>query len=375
MGWNSVIGQDRVKVLLKNALRNGTVAHAYLFFGPAGVGKDALAIEFAKALLCANGTEEACGTCQHCRKVETLQHPDARLIFALPVGKNEKTGDPPITVLTDDQVAEVREQIRRKAEDPYHPIEVPKANFIKINSIRDIKRDASMSSVEQGRKVFILLGADTMNAEAGNSLLKTLEEPLPGTVILLTTSSKDRLLPTIVSRCQSIYCERLPDEVVETALIERNHAEAPAARVAAQLAGGSYAEATRLLEESIQNERDDVVDFVRLIIGKNRLALLDTVDDLVSSGDRAAVGRSLAMLEGWFRDALRMRSGLPPPMAEADRAPLESFLSKFKNADLPGAVVSVERAIAQIDKNVYLTLVLTNLVIDLRKLLMEPTPA
>ena len=111
--------------------------------------------------------------------MDSFQHPNIKLVFALPAGKNEKNGDDPINVLSDAQVADVRNQIQIKAKDPYYHIEIAKANFIKINSVRDIKREAGMSRIEEGRKIIIIFNADMMNAEASNSLLKTLEEPFP----------------------------------------------------------------------------------------------------------------------------------------------------------------------------------------------------
>ena len=129
MSWSAIVGQERVKALLQRTLQNGQIAHAYLFYGPEGIGKDALAIEYAKSLLCTGGGSEACGVCSNCQRMNSFQHPNVKLVFALPVGKNEKNGDDPIDVLTEEQVAEVREQIIMKANDPYHRIEMTKAKF------------------------------------------------------------------------------------------------------------------------------------------------------------------------------------------------------------------------------------------------------
>lgn len=118
MSWNSIIGQERVKSLLKRILQSKQIAHAYLFYGPEGIGKDAIAIEFAKILNCSAAGEEACEVCSSCQKMKTLQHPNLKMIFALPVGKGERTGDNPFEVLTENQIVEVREQIQRKAADP-----------------------------------------------------------------------------------------------------------------------------------------------------------------------------------------------------------------------------------------------------------------
>ena len=371
MSWSSIVGQERVKALLKRTIQSGRIAHAYLFYGPEGIGKDALAIEFAKTLNCAKGGVEACGICPNCQRMDSFQYPNIKLVFALPVGKNEEKGDDPIDVLTEAQVAEVQEQIQTKAKDPYQRIEITKANFIKINSVRDIKREAAMSRIEDGKKIFIIFNADMMNAEASNSLLKTLEEPLPGTILLLTTSAKDQLLPTIVSRCQLIKCDLLSDAEIETALIAHDGANESIARLAAQLANGSYSNARRLSVQDMMGERKDVVEFMRLVLGKRKTALIDILDELASSTDRLGIERWLKLLQSWLRDALLIQQKAHAPILEEEKQSMESFVKNFQQANLIAAIQSVEKAIAHLDKNVYLHLILTTLAIDLRKNITE----
>ncbi len=371
MSWKSIIGQGRVKSLLQRILESRQIGHAYLFTGPEGVGKDALAIEFAKTLNCSSGTIESCGHCPSCKKMEALQHPDLRLVFPLPAGKGEKTGDDPLEVLAESQVAEVREQIKLKASDPYYHIEIPKAHTIKINSIRDVKRESSMSRVQEGWKIFLILDAEAMNAEAGNSLLKILEEPLPQTMLLLTSSSKDRLLPTIVSRCQLIQCDRLSEDEIETALRSRDGAEPSLAHLAAQLAGGSYRAGRLLISQDIRDDRSEIVKFMRLVLGKQKAPLLEFAEDLLSS-DRSAVERWLKLLGSWIRDAFLLSKNVPVALLEEDRKNLESFVEKYGRADFPAALRTVERAIDHLDKNVYLYLLMINLALQLRKDMEQP---
>ena len=371
MSWSSIVGQERVKALLKRTLQSGQIAHAYLFHGPEGIGKDALAMEFAKALNCVEGSVEACGICANCQRMDSFQLPNINLVFALPVGKNEKNGDDPIDVLTETQVAEVRAQIQTKAKDPYHRIEITRANFIKINSVRDIKREAAMSRIENGKKIFIIFNADMMNAEASNSLLKTLEEPLPGTILLLTTSAKDQLLPTIISRCQLIKCDLLSDAEIETALITHDGVNQNIARLAAQLSNGSYSNARRFSAQDMAGERKEVVEFMLLVLGKRKSALIDAIDELASSTDRPGIKRWLKFLQSWLRDALLIQQKAHAPILEDEKQRMENFIKNFQQANLIAAIQSVEKAIAHLDKNVYLHLILTTLAIDLQKNITE----
>src|SRR5947207_1199986 len=110
MTWNTVIGQHGVKRILRSSIEGNRLAHAYLFSGPDGFGKSAAAIELAKTLNCETGTADACGKCRSCTKFASLQHPNLRLVYPLPVGKGEKNGDDPFAKMSDDDIALIQEE-------------------------------------------------------------------------------------------------------------------------------------------------------------------------------------------------------------------------------------------------------------------------
>ncbi|HTP79643.1 MAG TPA: hypothetical protein VMM57_04495 [Bacteroidota bacterium] len=372
MSWNRIIGQGRVKSILRRALQTDRVAHAYLFSGPEGVGTDALAIELARALNCSESKEEACEHCPNCRRTAVLQHPNLQFLFALPVGKSEKQGDDPLTSLSQEQVESVREQLRLKAIDPYHRVEIPKATFIKINSIRQLKRTSALSQSEPGRKVFIISAAEQMNNEASNALLKTLEEPLADTVLLLTTSEKERLLPTIVSRCQVFQCDPLAAGEIERALVERDGASAEDAAVVSSIAEGSYSVARELLSDDLVKERASVVEFLRMVVGSQRIRLVSFIEEYSSSKDRPSLERWLKVLQSWLREALILNEGVHASGPPAEKSVVENFVRRFPEADLIAAQGSVERAIVHLRKNVYIPLVLSSLAADLKLSIIHP---
>lgn len=371
MGWDRVIGQQRVKDLLKRAIASGQIAHAYCFIGDEGVGKDALAIEFARALNCERGGEDPCDECASCRSVGSLQHPQVRLVVALPAGKGEKTGDDPVKGFTEDQIAALQDEMGLKARDPYYKISMARANFIKVNSIREIRRQAALKKFQRGKKVFILSDAESMNQEASNSLLKTLEEPPPDTVLILTTSRGDQLLPTILSRCQQIRCATLGEEEIASALSARDGIDKEEARVAAALANGSYSVARSLVAEDMGKPRREVVEFVRSLLKNNSVDLLGGIDGMLSSMERSAASRWLRLLQVWFHDALGVREGRRTnPDDDLDR-----FVRKFPQADLIRSAGAVERAIALVQKNVYLPLIFITLALELRASIHGKPPA
>lgn len=366
MKWSSIIGQNRVKLLLRKIIKSNRIPHAMLFYGPEGVGKDALAIEFAKTLLCENNNEEACENCANCRRFESLNHPNLNLVIALPTGRNEKKGDDPLEVLRESQISEIRAQIALKSKNTYHKIEINKANFIKINSVRDIKREASLSQSEVGKKIFLILGAETMNAESSNSLLKTLEEPLQNTIIILTTASKEQLLPTIVSRCQLIQCDLLTESEIASALVKRDHINEQIAMFIAQIANGSYNTAQKLCKIDIIEERDDIIKFIENVLKRTKYGLITKIEEL-SILDKYTIESWLRLLQSWLREALLLQQNAKQPLLDDNENKMRRLVNKFTDANFVESIESVEKAIVHVNKNIYLPLVFTKLSFDLKK--------
>ncbi len=372
--WPRIIGQRRVKQALLAAWRGGRLPHAYLFYGGEGVGKDAAALELARVLRCERGWEEACGECSSCLRMASMQHPDVRLIVALPRGAQEKDDDEPLAKLVPADVRIVQEQLRLKGADPYYRVQIPRANVIKINSIREIRRESSMSTSEGKTRIFIISGADAMNDAASNTLLKTLEEPPGDTMFILTTSRREALLPTILSRCQNVRFDPLTEEEIRGALTQRGHIDGAQASLLARLAGGSYTRALELAGSDLMAQRADVLDFIRKAIGGKTLELIELIERMAETKDRDVHTRFLTLTLLWFRDALVLRHGRE--VINVDQmTELGSFVSRFPGADLARAVGDVERAISLVDRYTYIKLVLAQLAVRLRIAVLKPAAA
>ena len=355
--WPRVIGQERVKQALLGAIRTGRLPHAYLFHGPVGVGKDAMALELARAIHCRVSSEEPCGECDSCEKIRTMQHPDVRLITALPLGKGEEKADGPLAKLGSDDLATVQTEYRKKGENPYHRVTIPKSTVIKINSIRELRRESSMTSFEGRKRVFVISNAQEMGPEASNALLKTLEEPSGDCVIILTAANRDALLPTILSRCQQVRFDPLTDEEIRRALIERDAADEPRAALIARLAGGSYTQALELLDADVLEERAFVVGFIRNALAGHPSKVIADVETVVGWKDRDLVIRFLQFVLLWFRDALVLSRG--GTIINLDQQEdLQRFVSRNPDADLLTALAETERAISLVNRNGYIKLVL-----------------
>lgn len=366
--WNNVIGQQRAKTILQTAIRNQRLAHAYLFWGNTGVGKDALAIEFTRTLLCHTQSEIACGECPGCRKMNTLQHPNLKLIFPLPGSDGEKNedGEP----LETDVLNEVRKQVAEKAKNPYFHIDIPKAKVIRIKSIREVKKESSMTGAEQGKKIFIIFEADAMNDEAANSLLKVLEEPLEDVLFLLVSSRKDALKPTIISRCQLVQCSMLTDDEIASALVERHHVDKQQAYIISRLSNGNFSRAIQLLNDDINVFRTGAVQFLRSVLGTSSIKMFDEQEEYLTGNKRDHAEQLLTMLLVWFRDTVIMREGSAVNILNLDQeAELKNFVGRFGTRNLELCMTAVERSLELLRRNVYLPLVMLSLTVQLRRIL------
>jgi DNA polymerase-3 subunit delta' len=372
MSWDTIIGQRRSKTTLRSALASGRIPHAWIFTGAEGIGKDAAAIEAAKFLRCehqgAQGTP--CDACRGCLTTAALQNANVRFVFALPTGKGEDgRSDSPMLKLSDAEITLVKEQLALKASDPYHNISIPRAQQIKISSIREVKRDIAFAASEEGWRVVIVSEAHLMGEEAANAFLKTLEEPAGHTLLILTTSSRERMLPTIMSRCQEVRFDMLADEEIATALVERNGADRTSAALLAKLAEGSYSRGVELMAGDLNQLRFDVVSFLRTALRRSPVAVHAEIERLTSNSDRTHLERTLALLGVWLRDAyaLRLNAGKERVVNQDQLKDLQSFNSRLGRAPIESLIGGIEQSIRAIRGNAQIPLVFTVLAMRLEE--------
>ncbi|MBO5817016.1 MAG: DNA polymerase III subunit [Paludibacteraceae bacterium] len=263
MLFREIIGQEEVKRLLRQGVRDGRIAHAQLFTGEMGIGKLPLALAYAQYVNCPHRTEEdSCGKCPTCLQYQNLQHPD--LHFAFPIVKSD-TGD-----VCDDFVDKFRSLILLQPyfdmNDWYRQMGIEtKQAIIYEKESSEIVRKLSLKSFGEGYKVMIIWQAERMNTECANKLLKLLEEPPQKTLFLLVSEHPDQLLTTILSRTQEIRVPRLGEETIKNALLanSENISDQMAADLA-HIANGSYVAATKLLDQT-KEQTQFFNDFVALM--------------------------------------------------------------------------------------------------------------
>jgi DNA polymerase-3 subunit delta' len=369
--FKSVIGQDRLKKRLASVIEQKRLAHAYLFQGPRGVGKDAMAIRIAMGLNCANGSIEGCGQCGPCRQFLRLEHPAFHLIIPVPTR--------PKSMNQGKYNELVNEKMTERINNPYQEISfAPAINAlpsIGIEQIRNLKHHLILKQQSEYR-IILISHADSMTLPASNSLLKLLEEPPAGTLLFLTTSMLSRILPTITSRCQNLRFDALSDADIENALIEQWHFDNDNARFFSKMANGSLYRALSLADAHFEELRSEAWNFLAVSLQGNHLKRLDTCDTLIRELDKSGIHSLLQLLLTWLRDLLCIQSGVQERVINHDRAiQLNRFLNQFGDLSLEQAILETEHAIASLHKNVYLNLIIHTLSQKLNKLAKGRTAA
>lgn len=364
--WNSIIGQSKVIENLKSIYKNNKLAHAFIFYGNDGVGKDAVAIEFAKLLNCQNiiNGDEACGVCESCKKITSFSSEYFHFICALPAGKSDTLESDPLDKLTAVDFDAYLVQLSIKAEDPYYHIDLPNANNIRINSIRNLINKIYLSGGRNYKKVFLISEADKMKQEASNALLKILEEPPKNSVIILTTSKINTLPPTIIGRCQKIYFEPLQENQIIEKLTHINklngnfeHYSKAEIKLASKLSGGSYSRTVELLDLGVLELRDLAIKFLISIIKDDQFEVVSIVRSISTKSDKNKAKFFLFVLNGWFKDLLHCNHSseiMDETISNSDVSErLSNFSKNFPETDIFEVIMALEEAEKLIIQNVH----------------------
>lgn len=263
MGFESLLGNERLRETLSASLSKGHISHFYLISGPRGSGKHTLAKLLAGAILC-QGQGKPCGVCGPCRKLESNNHPDF------------------ITV-----------------EDPEH-----KSVAVKI--VRQFREDVFIRPNESEYKIYLF--PQELGLEGQNALLKILEEPPRYGVFILLTDNPEKLLPTVRSRCTELKMQALPDKLLHRQL-RMDFPQASEDDLASAMArsGGYLGQARDILREG-DTVPPQTESFVRCFAGKDSLGLTMTLVPM-EKWKRDALGEILQSWLGLTEEALACRIG------------------------------------------------------------------
>ena len=303
MGFETLLGNERLKDNLARSLRRGHISHFYLISGPAGSGRHTLARLLAAAILCRE-PDAPCLQCRVCRKVLDGNHPD------------------------------------------FITVDDPEKKTVPVDLIRQARADIFVRPNESDHKIYLFPRAQDMGLPGQNALLKVLEEPPEYGVFLLITDNPERLLPTVRSRCVELELQPLPEDVLLRELRRRfPQVEEETLRAAAIAGGGFLGQAEKLLSEGFQ-------------LPPQTQALAKALAD----SDSLGVLQVLTPLEKWNRDALiplvqswgqLLESALVCRAGGTAANPAARELAKHRTGrDLHDALLAVQKATEYLQANV-----------------------
>ena len=295
--WDQVVGQEHVRDVLRAALERGKLGHAYLFSGPRGVGKTTTARLVAMTANCEGQGPKPCGECSSCLEVRAGTHPDVR--------------------------------------------EIDAASHNSVDDVRELRENLNLSSMRGGKKIYILDEAHMMSRAAFNALLKTLEEPPDHVIFVLATTEPEKILPTILSRCQHYRFRRLSEAEIAGKLAalcvqEGVAAEESALNLIGRLSDGAMRDGESLLERMLTTGEAITRSGVEAALGlppSERVAYMARALVLADSGALLA-GAGQLYREGYA--ARTVVGGLVAALRDALHAELGlSEAGRVEGADIP----------------------------------------
>lgn len=251
--------QESIKEYLKKSIKDKNISHGYIFEGAKGIGKLDMSIFFAKSLLCKEFDEEPCNKCSSCIKVNSINHPDLHIILS-------------------------------------------EERSIKRETIDDLISSIYQKPYESDRKIYIINNSEDMTMQAANTFLKTLEEPVGNTTIILLTENSNLLLPTIVSRCQIIKFEKIGNEFIIDYIKNKFNLDSNTAKLISYYSQGVLYNAEKIAtnENDILKIREEIIKIFDKILIHDKNAIFEYETYFEENKDK--IDRITEVLMIWLRD-------------------------------------------------------------------------
>jgi DNA polymerase III subunit delta' len=324
MPFSSLVGNERIKKLLKRAVAEGRIGQGLIFAGQRGVGKLQFALALAQAINCERPEQgDACGSCGSCRRIERKEHLDVRTIL-------------------------------RESQDPSLKKD-SKSQFIKVDQMRDMSHEAQFRPREGRRRVFIIDEAEWLREEAANSILKTLEEPPETTLLILVTSRPYQLLETIRSRCQMLSFAPLSAAELEAYLKANYKRPAEETRMLARLARGSIGRTLEIDLGVYREKREFMLDlFDALAIRRDTVKLLSVAEHLGRKLEKEEFENHLDVLMVLLADLFHLKLGEPTEsLTNSDiAAALEPVAKAVTLEQITDLAEGIEQVLRSLTRNV-----------------------
>jgi DNA polymerase III subunit delta' len=388
MSWKNIIGQQQQIHVLQKALETGRFAHAYLFTGPEGSGKESVAFEIASLLNCRNSGQNnqagSCGTCPDCMQIGSFMHPNIEYLFPvesalLDPGDSAKKENKRFT--------EAKERydalLEKKQQNPYFAPAMERSMGILTEQIITLQHKALFMPNEGSKKLFIISQAERLHPSAANKLLKLLEEPPAHVVFILVSSRPETLLPTIRSRCQVLRFSRVTSKELRLWL-QTNRPEIvdPELSFIVSFSRGNL----RLAWELISNRstdpsetatillRNQALDYLRQVLTPSRFhEAITSCEQNAKNLSRSNLTLFLAALLLFFQDANHRR--INPDFQELNNPDISDavnrFAKNFPNTDFFQISTIAEDAIRSLERNANPLLVMASFTAEIKALLLR----
>jgi DNA polymerase-3 subunit delta' len=289
MNFSQIPGQEEIIGKLIRSVHEERVSHAQIFTGSEGCGSMALALAYARFISCENREEnDSCGTCKSCVKYEKMIHPDLHLVF--PVIKGKKATDP----VSDNYLEEWREFVKKS---PYFTInnwldtiDVGNAQgMIFASEASEIIKKLSLKTFEADFKIMIIWLPEKMHQATANKLLKMIEEPPEKTLFLLVSEEPDKVIPTILSRCQLVKIPSFKSSNIEKYIIQQFNITAEKAADIARVSNGNITRAIELCEheDSSLANLERFKGLMRFAWKRDIISLIGWSEDISATGREA----------------------------------------------------------------------------------------
>ncbi|MBV5304786.1 MAG: DNA polymerase III subunit delta' [Chlorobium sp.] len=388
MSWKNIIGQQQQIHVLQKALETGRFAHAYLFTGPEGSGKESVAFEIASLFNCRNSGQNnqagSCGTCPDCMQIRSFMHPNIEYLFPvesalLDPGDSAKKENKRFT--------EAKERydalLEKKQQNPYFSPAMERSMGILTEQIITLQHKALFMPNAGSKKLFIISQAERLHPSAANKLLKLLEEPPAHVVFILVSSRPETLLPTIRSRCQAVRFSRVTSQELRLWLkANRPEIVDPELSFIISFSRGNLRLAWELINNRSENPsetatillRNQALDYLRHLLTPSRFhEAIISCEQNAKNLSRSDLTLFLAALLLFFQDANHRR--INPDFQELNNPDISDavnrFAKNFPNTDFFQISTIAEDAIRAIERNANPLLVMASFTVEVRKLLLR----
>jgi DNA polymerase-3 subunit delta' len=359
--WNGIYGQESIIEILEKLISSSNIPHAFLFSGINGIGKELTAIRFSGAINETNGSDF-----DRVKKViASFSEPYIKYIYPLPRGKYETDDSGPFEKLSLEELENIKEEIRKKVQNPYHRLDINKANVIKKSSIKDIKKFLSMSFIDIRFRTILISDAHLMNDEAQNALLKNLEEPPEGVIFILVTPYPGLLRETIRSRCWALNFKPLNNFDIKEILVNFFMTEENLAESVAPFANGSVSNALDLIENDFYFLLEKTISILRYSFGRKYHSAMEEMSYFLKENSADLMRILIQMIIIWLNDIQKHRIGNNNLFFNKYSETLEKFNSKFPVLDINETVVKLDFLSSVIKNNVNLNLIASNIIFEL----------